>query len=259
MDSNIIIPPVSNQVMDIAMDVYNTMMSNAKHLDKPLCSLCIANKEKGIFVKDHFHGSDVGTCYLHTQLSILTPIQKTYEPVKQIFLRDGHLNEEVMMELLNSSYTTGYHDQEIIYKDDIKLSDTVTEHIVISNHPDLMIFYNQKLSILVEFKATKDWYFKNVACKGMVPNKYYGQVQSYLQALNINFGLLFIKNRHDSNVLPPFVIQYNPEYIQTRFRYLAGVQHLIKQGKNQLVPKEYQSKDTAECKFCDYREHCWEK
>lgn len=259
MSSNIIIPEASAKIMDLALEVYNKMLSNAKHLNKPICTVCEDNKAKGILLKDHFHASDIGQCHLATQLNILHPKQKAEDPINLVFLRDGHLNENVMIELLNSSYVTGYHDQEVVYRESIKVTETITEEIVVVNHPDLLIYYNKNITIVIEFKAVKDWYFKEIASKGLTSLKYFGQCQSYMHALDLKLALLFIKNRHSSQILAPFVIQYDKNYMNKRLQYLAAIQYLNNEGKGQLVPKEYNDKNTDECKFCAHKDFCWSK
>lgn len=250
--SNYRLVPDSN-IGELAYEVYKRILDNTKHIPPHFCTLCKKGDVK------HYHGSDIGKCFRCVQYTKLLPIEKEYDPTKLMFLRDGHHNENVLIELLSHSFVTHSHNEEFIYEENVIINNKEIK-VVIANHPDLLITLGNGSGsdLLIEFKSPKDWFFKNIAMKGLLPKVYYGQTQSYLRATKINYGLLLVKNRHTSELLPPFIIPRNDEFFNQRMQYLATIQYLNQYENPVIVPRENE-KTWDECKFCSYFKICWEK
>lgn len=264
-ESNLLISQLKNidpNIVNEAYQIYANMINNAftKYGGNP-CSLCketeeLENNTSIPRMRNHFHGSEFGKCFRQTQYSIINPIIKDPDPINSIFLQDGHLHELVSEQLLSETYKTSHREEELIIERDIILAiPTLKQQVTIVAHTDLMLVSINGQRFVIEFKAVKDWYFKERAKKGIISNHYYGQVQCYMEGYNVDYALLFFKNRHTSEILMPIVIKKDDVYIKRRLSYLAAIQYSIQVPE--IVPREYEDKKCDACKFCNYHKECW--
>jgi hypothetical protein len=248
-NSNMRVEPVFGTISQDAFGVYQKMLNASSMFNRNICSLCVNGKR----VRNHFHGSEFGACFKQVQYNLVN--SKMYfesDNISNLFLYDGHLHEEAMLKLLGKNYSISHHDEEILVTKTIYLD--VAREITLACHPDLLLHLDGQ-TILLEFKALKDWGIKNKFQQNIIPKSYYGQCQIYMEALNLDHTFLFFKSRHTSEIFPPFVLKRDPAYIQKRFNFLAGI--LASTEQLELVPREYSNKECDACKFCKYYNACW--
>jgi hypothetical protein len=250
-NSNMTVEPIFGQIAQDAFNVYQKMLNASSMFNKQICSLCA----KSQFNRSHFHGSEFGACYRQVQYNLVNPkIYFESDNINNIFLYDGHLHEQAAIELLSKNYNVSHHDQEIIVTKKVEVGLQFEKEITVICHPDLLIEMEGQ-TILLEFKAVKDWGIKNKFSQRLIPKSYYGQCQIYMEALNLDLALLIFKSRHTSEIFPPFIIKRDPIYIRKRFAYLVGI--LASISGLEVVPREYNNKDCDACKFCKYYNACW--
>lgn len=258
-ESNILIPPIEGPVAQEAFTIYRNMINaSATVFGKEICSLC--EKQKGQ-LRTHFHGSEFGKCFRQTEFNMLQGSKEKNTGQEAIQFYDGHLHEEAIRLLLNNNYLLTHKDEEKVIVKEIELIPNNFFKVIVVLHTDNLLAYSKlnegRYTFVVEYKAVKNWYFKERAKKGIISNHYYGQCQCYLEAYNLDYCLLFFKNRESSEILPPIVIKRDPYYIKRRFTYLAGILYSISQ--KEIVPNEYTDKKCDACKFCEHYEKCWGK
>lgn len=269
-ESNILIPPIEGPVAQEAFTIYRNMMNaSAAVFGKEICSLC--EKQKGQ-LRTHFHGSEFGKCFRQTEFNMLQGSKEKNTGQEAIQFYDGHLHEEAIRKLLSKDCFLSRQDEEKIINQPVYLPDNTRINVEIVMHTDNLLavelpqnthhsgydlLTNPIPKFVTEYKAVKNWYFKERAKKGIISNHYYGQCQCYLEAYNLDYCLLFFKNRESSEILPPIVIKRDPYYIKRRFTYLAGILYSISQ--KEIVPNEYTDKKCDACKFCEHYEKCWGK
>lgn len=255
-DGNIIVPElVANDyiVKTETLTIYKQMMENTKKLNLYNCSLCSPE----IITRTHFHGSEFGQCFRQTQFNIInSSVKDNSDLVENMFLYDGHLHEELTRTLLGMDYIISSKDKEVKITRNVTLPNGEICPIIIVGHIDL-ILETSNYKFIVELKAVKQWTIKNKYEKGIIPATYYGQCQFYMEAENVDYSLLFFKNRTTSNIYFPFLIKRNPEYINTRFMYLGMIMYAM--DNELIIPREYTKKSCDGCKFCKYQNLCWSK
>ena len=270
--SNIKLERKSGKVYKEAMDIFRRIIEESGNIrPRIVCSLCVKNAyhmdtDKHYYQRrTHFHGSEFGKCYRQVQLKTFNfKEQKERDHIKATFLEDGHLHEEIFDMLLSRNFSVFGRDEEKIIGKKVRIPETkqsqidrgyVTreELVQVACHTDILLKANR--DFVVEIKSVKDWFTDNRYIHQIIPLAYYGQMQVYLAAHKLMYGLLFFKKRHTSEILPPFVIEREDAYIDRRFQYLAGI--LAKSEIAEVVPQEYTDKNCDACKFCDFRSNCY--
>lgn len=233
------------------------------------CSWC-KNLAAGYSLsKPHFHGSDLGGCQLRIYWNKLNNL-KVDNANRNNFLMDGHTHEKTILDYIAAS--------GIPY--DLYPCENGKEYVkdfgnfVVVGHPDA--FLARKVEngdmyaladpiYIVECKAVSDATYKK--CKdNFLSDIWYGQLQSYMEIVReVDTSYLIVKHRASSDILMPFRIEYNAEYVQRR---LTGLRHIsdVLTSPNTLESswtvdtfKEHKSSKDAECSVCPFFNKCWGK
>jgi hypothetical protein len=226
------------------------------------CAACRAEWEFSEF--PHFHGSDFGKCVRQVQYGKVVKPERIEDPDTMQFLLDGHLHEKAIVDALRSAGVKVDHrhdadegvatDEFVVgitgegkiktYVDVQSCRKRVSEdEIVIVGHTDGVI--NDRF--LFEAKSVKDWAAKNKFKGGQVPRDYYGQMQCYMNCLDLDGGFLVVKSRHTSAVLPPMFVERNPDFFFKKIKDLRMViEHCIDGRWHACTAKTSQDK-----RYCD--------
>jgi len=106
---------------------------------------------------------------------------------------------------------------------------------------------------IVELKSANDKKFAQMV-KSNEPNPdYYAQIQLYMELLKIPYGLIFIENKNNQEILE-FLVDYDPEFGKRLLEKVVMVNDCV--TKKELPRREY-IKSSYECKWCDYHDTCW--
>lgn len=264
--------PLEDPIPALVLDAWlHAIMS-----DRGPCTACNENFQK---IKEgaeviHFHASNVGGCGRKTQYSMMYPL-KAMGASKPEFLKDGHLHEAGILELIRVGFSdpkaidesiesvsvyAAKNDEELFqrlpYKD---ASGALCEFVIVGHWDGLMsIGYTDGRfeEYLLECKAVKDFTFQKVKA-GEISSEWYGQIQTYLSMLGLKTAYLLVKNRTTSEVLPPIRIDFNPKYIEGRRQKLAEIHEEMMSDNRGLVDREHTSPKNDECLFCRFKTKCW--
>jgi len=224
------------------------------------CSICrqatldVTRQGRGEGSRDHFHGSDWGKCYKMILFDCLVGKKETMTPQKRSFLRDGHLHEESIVAALRAGgrEITGTVGNESTFNFTAQTPQgPITFTTII--HTDGIIDGTAGL----ECKSVKEYAWKNKFLKGKIPETYYGQCQAYMLKHRMLTWFLAVKHRHTSEILPPFEIKFDKEYVQRKAMELAAVTLALKSGQLLTRPKSKLNKRDSECLYCNYKDQCW--
>lgn len=220
-----------------------------KAYDTNPCSLCRSGVED-----IHFHGSELGAC------SRKTYYFKMYGKQDQgfnslNFLSDGHLHEASMLRNIEQGLPEGY-EIHILENNAEQVTDVLGWKLV--THCDAFLINRKERSYvaIIECKAVKPKYFKEIKDKEEIRNEWYGQGQSYLFALKENILLFIVKNREDSKIHIPIKIEKDMVYISGRINKLNEVFNRIKNNLGQ-PEREHTNQKDFECQFCPFKGGCW--
>ena len=247
---------INTALIDRPEEFLRAFNTGIERLERHPCSVC---RVKPPIPRDHFHGSDWGKCRSMILYERLTGIKEQMTPQKQSFLRDGHLHEASIVSALRAAGVTltdtAETNPEEIHHTGV---DTPAGRVIFSTiiHTDGVIVGHNK-RILCECKSVKDYAWKTKFCKGIIPETYYGQCQAYMHFKGLDGALLFVKNRHTSELMIPFYIHPDPEYIEGKTVELAAVTHAI---SNRIIfprPVEKKTRRDSECLYCMFKQQCW--
>lgn len=226
------------------------MRAGALNMNQIPCTHC----RNGVTLpRDHFHGSDWGTCIRAVWFEMTTGKHEERTGEDAMRLNDGHLHEALLLKCVEMGghkiTNRDTKDGEIRTVDEVVVPGGMVFHVVTVGHTDGVM----DEETVIECKAVKDWAWKNKFEKGLIPPTYFGQCQYYLHAHKKQRAFLVVKHRHTSEVMI-FEIKYDPRYIAQRRLMLAGVTVAIKQRMAIAVPF---SAPTEECRFCTFYNLCW--
>jgi hypothetical protein len=224
----------------ILLDYWRGLDKTAKHP----CSLC-RNTKHDFKKYPHFHGSDFGRCVRAIQFDKLVS-KEEFDQDSKALLRDGHVHEAAMVELLRAGGRKISHRHDAprgqVKTDEFMVTvDTVTgefntladwkeavgvhkknelseDHIIVVGHTDGVI----DDEYLLECKAVKDWAFKNKFKMRNIPKNYVAQMRTYMYFLNLLSGFLFAKSRHTSEIRV-FEIKRNDRQIIKKCKELRQI------------------------------------
>lgn len=212
----------------------------------------------------HFHGSDFGKCVRQVQYDKVVTPDAIEDPETLMFLQDGHLHElsivtalraagvkvdhrndspdgvtsdEFVVGVEEDGMFTHYTDVEYCQR---RRSDT---EIIIVGHTDGVI--NDRF--LLECKSVKDWAVKNKFAKRHVPKNYNGQMQCYMNCLNLDGGFLVVKSRHTSKVIKPMFVERDPEFFDRKIQDFRDILLHMQRGHWHACT----AKSSDEKRYCD--------
>jgi len=194
------------------------------------------------------------------QYERLVGLKEPMTPQKRSFLRDGHLHEASIISALRAAGITMTDTAEAAPEEiHFTSTDTPVGRVTFKTiiHTDGVIHLDGNKRLLCECKSVKDYAWKAKFCKGIIPETYYGQCQAYVHFKQLDGALLFIKNRHTSEVMVPFFILPDPEFIEQKTMQLAAVTHALTTGSILPKPKDKTGKRDPECLYCLYQGQCW--
>ena len=214
--------------------------------------------EQYLFTRSGIRPSDVGNCIRQTWYKYTNtppdPNQVSLYYKDKFIMGLGNLYEQYFMDLFSK---LGIPYQKI------RVSN---KELGISGETDPVITINNE-KILAEMKLTHDthyMYLYNDAKRGVVPESYNSQIQTYLWLLpEVKEGWLFIGNRswRRNSPLPPFFIQpvqrdENWKKINFGARLPLLNSHLL---DNTIPDREYSDVNLFPCSYCPYKERCYAK
>ena len=237
---------------------------------------CVSCKSKPI----HFHGSDIGKCRLATWYNRNAVEDKPISQDLAALFLDGHLHERIIIEAIKDrgynieqglEFDVVHHislDIFVSYLSTIYLPDEVRKELIkqanidneirLIGHTDGILNLDGE-RILIEIKAVKSANFNYKFMKGIMPDYYYGQIQSYLNCLRLDRGFLIAKNREDGTIAKPILVHKNETYFKKQLCELLIVK--LNQGVldpyKRTITKPFRDGKGYECKYCDYKEKCW--
>lgn len=200
----------------------------------------------------HFHASSVGHCQRLLQYNLIyiknQNEKKRFAEQEQVFLRDGHINENIVREGLKGSGI------KMFYHANLEIKEPSMNRVPIVMHSDIVFEYEKEMYI-IEQKSVKDTAWQKIISTAEVPFRYIWQLQMYLTKLEIKYGFILIKKRSSSDMMPFPQTSSKPLY-KTIISKLANI--LIHHKKNKLIDKPYETKQQwGECRYCIYSKECW--
>jgi len=230
------------------------------------CSICKESKHQGngfMFYQDrwriHFHGSDFGSCQKKVYLSKLNNL-KLNNDGKYNFLMDGHMHEKTILDYMSNAPIKYDIHPCVNGKEIIKDYD----NFLLVGHPDGFIsekIDRENLPIyIIECKAVGDTTYKQCQ-KNIISDNWYGQQQAYMAIYeDIEYCYLIVKHRATSDILMPFKIVRDKEYIQNRLNNLTAIADLLKYpNADIMIGKEHSNPKDLECTVCPFFNECWGK
>ena len=243
---------------DLSILLYTAHENGAlwKGFNSVPCTICrdiLEQAKDVVLVRDHFHGSDLGACARKIFMT-MTNGKSDSGFNNMTFLLDGHLHESSMLKNIEAGLPDDWR---------VKILENNTEQItelmgfkLVTHFDAFLIDKKNGVEYILECKAVKPKYFKEIADKEQIRDEWYGQGQAYMLVSNINQMIYLIKNREDSKIMFPIVVNKNMEYIASRLMKLGEIYHRIKNGMN-WPDREEESKKAFQCTFCQWKDECW--
>lgn len=173
------------------------------------------------------------------------PIANDNPRVERIF-HLGHLLESYVITLLKHSGYTVHHDDgsgQFGFKDE-EIAGHIDGVIVIDGKPHLL-----------EIKSASDKRFAEMVKKGVRLSDpvYFVQMQVYMKYMDLDKGLFVAINKNDCSIHSE-VIEYDP----------ITAEHAVNRGKEiarmeEKPERKYKSPAFLGCKFCNYKNRCWDE
>lgn len=228
--------------------IYNGIRKNAENKKTWRCTYC----DDSI---PHFHASSVGYCQRKLQYFIEHGMQHNRKNSEETeaFLRDGHINENIVKEgLIGSGVKLFYHDAQIK-----KVGD-----VILVMNKDIMFEYNyagySTSKYIIEQKSLKDTNYKKIIKDRKLPEWYIDQIQMYLDFYNIQWGFILLKCRSSSDMFP-FPVELDVKRVKKIYAKLQNIMNHVR--KKKLIDRPYPAtpyKDKPlECKVCQFYKECW--
>jgi len=216
------------------------------------CSICRKKWEDGNqeLTRDHFHGSDFGACARKTFLTMKTGRRSSFSNAN--FLADGHLHEASMLNNVIAGLPKEWRLKAFANEQELQ---TEVNGILIVSHQDALLV-GEEIGVLVECKAVKDYNFRKIREEGEISLDWYGQMQAYLLAMQLEVGYLIVKHRETSKILMPIRIDRDTDYIVKRLGTLRDIKFRLENNIEQPLREETTSK-SFQCQFCIFKEECW--
>lgn len=214
---------------------------------QPLCSECKKDKPQ-----IHFHGSYGDHCALQLQYWSMYGNSITREGFKSVFLRDGFLHEQGIIEALKSNGNEVIQCNEELQKEYTVDAPGLQEKVLVVTHPDGIMV--EKDAVL-ECKAVKNYAFgkykKDIT---EIPKWYIAQCQFYMDFFDKPIAYLIVKAR-ESGELQQFNVTRSNFLLNKYVKQFATIQKAIKEKR--VLDKPYTDSNNNECRFCKFKQQCW--
>ena len=170
------------------------------------------------------------------------PIQ---DPRVHRIMRVGHWVETYALELLKGAGYEVFHDNEgsqFGFKDD-EVAGSSDGVIVLDGQPHLL-----------EIKSANEKRFNEMVKDGVERSNpiYYTQMQVYMHYLELDNALYFVVNKNNCDIHMEIV-----KYERIKAIYAVNRGKEIIRGKEEEAQRKYASKAFFKCRYCDYRQICW--
>ena len=87
---------------------------------------------------------------------------------------------------------------------------------------------------------------------------YWCQLQAYMGYSGHEYGLFAAMGKNDSQIYTE-VVRFNSDaFVMIRARALSIITTHKEDGRQNIPDKAFDDEKSVECKWCDYRQHCWE-
>jgi hypothetical protein len=248
---------VNLQPGELALEIYQayelgSAIIGTKSIPCSLCRAILDQSEDAVLVRDHFHGSDFGLCARKLFNQMTRGSDAGFNSIQ--FLTDGHLHEASMLANIQAGLPDGW--KIVICGNE---SESITEILgfkLVTHVDGFLADKLNKREYLIECKAIKPKFIKEIEDKEEIRNEWYGQSQSYLMVHKTDKMIFLIKNRETSKMMFPIIVEKDMEYISKRLNKLNEVFNRIKNGEGQ-PDREHTNPKDFECTFCPYKKECW--
>lgn len=169
--------------------------------------------------------------------------KKVDDPRVHRIFEFGHMLEKYCLKLLIDA---GY----VIYQDDSDQFGGEDEEI--GYHVDGVIVLNKPH--LLEIKSANEKRFAEMVKDGVEKSNpvYFTQMQVYMHYMELDSALFFVINKNTCEIHMEIV-----KYEKLKSVYAINRGKEIIRGKEEEAQRKYQSKAFFKCKFCSYRQECW--
>lgn len=223
------------------------------------CSLCRAEYERQVslgvidacITRLHLHGSDFGACA--RKVFNMMKYGKTGGISNACFLMDGHLHEASMLQNVIAALPDGWKLKSFTNEQE-GIAD-LGDGMEMVCHPDAIIT-NGEVIALLECKALKEYSFRKIREKEEISDEYYGQCQGYMLKYDCDLTYLIVKHRESSKILMPIRIDRDREYQIKRWMKLKEIKERLMTGQPE-PDREHLKASDDECKWCQFKEQCW--
>lgn len=255
--------------IEIKLDDLTTMVYTAHQEGSAIrghhsipCSLCRAILEQGgdiniddfVLIRDHFHGGDFNVCARKLFRTMTEGKIDGGGVVGFNFLLDGHLHESSMLNNIEAGLPDGC--KIVIYGNQSETIKDVLGWKLVTHCDGAIVDKKNNYIALLECKAVKPKYFKEIKDNKEIRDEWYGQGQAYLFAEEEKIILFIIKNREDSKIMYPIRVDVDMGYVAKRLNVLNDIHHRIKNNLGQ-PDREHTNPKDFECQFCPYNKECW--
>lgn len=212
-------------------------------LDKVDAYLTASMKTKSS--RDYLGGSVIGKeCNRQLWYEYHQPIRNDDPRIERIF-QFGHLVESYVIALLKHAGYEIYHDTgdgQFGFRDE-KIAGSIDGVIIYNGEPHLL-----------EIKSANDKRFDEMVKVGVQQSDpvYYTQMQVYMRYMELKKAMFVAINKNDCSIHVEIV-----DYDSMHADYMVNRGKEIVEMKSE-PERKYKSKAFWKCKFCSYREKCWD-
>ena len=171
---------------------------------------------------------------------------------------------------MHERYQSMWKRMGIMIAEEVPIKD---ESLRISGRMDALLEIEGN-SVIGELKSAGSSPFGKMKSANKPQEKFIAQIQLYLHLSNVDFGVLFIENKNDQDILE-FWVQYDEEYCKQLFTKLHMAREFA--DRKEIIPRETAEKidlfmmDQKKmlkckydeycyyCRYCDYKSFCYKK
>lgn len=221
----------------------------------------ISKRTKSQDKRNYLGGSQIGVeCSRRSQYYVmLADEREAVQPRIQRIFDVGNTLEGYMADLLRNA---GF-DVRTAKPDGDQWGFSLADGRVQGHVDGVIMGYNgtirkMEFPCLVEFKTAKASTFRKFLLDGLMVNNsvYYSQVQFYQHNMNLLNDALFIMMNKDTQDMYYELVPHNPAHAERLVDKAADILDAI-DGET-LMPRAYVDKNNIGCKFCDFRDRCWD-